>query len=168
MDFTPSEEAGVRYMDNNTLFRHISNTLKNGHKAVLRIKGNSMYPFLRNTRDLVVLRTPRTDELKPGAIFLFQWEGRYTLHRLIKIENGEYWMRGDHNRTYEKVVADNIIAIVEQIKRNGGTHIIDCQSLKWRICSYCWMKSFPMHAWLWRILTFYNKLCRIKSRTNEI
>ena len=72
MDFTPSEEAGVRYMDNNTLFRHISNTLKNGHKAVLRIKGNSMYPFLRNTRDLVVLRTHRTDELKPGAIFLFQ------------------------------------------------------------------------------------------------
>ena len=84
MGYIPNNKAEVRYVDNNILLRHISDSLKNGHKAVLRIKGESMYPFLRNTRDLVVLKTPRANELKPGSIFLFQWEGRYILHRLIK------------------------------------------------------------------------------------
>ena len=119
MGYIPNNKAEVRYVDNNILLRHISDSLKNGHKAVLRIKGESMYPLLRNTRDLVVLKTPRANELKPGSIFLFQWEGRYILHRLIKIKNGEYWMRGDHNRTYEQVIAEDIIGIVEQVRRNG-------------------------------------------------
>lgn len=168
MDFSPNEEAGVRYVDNDILLRYISNTLRNGHKAVLRIKGNSMYPFLRNACDLVVLRTFRTDELKPGAIFLFQLEGQYILHRLIKIKNGEYWMRGDYNRTYERVVADNIIGIVDKVKRNNGSRVIDCQSLQWRLFSYCWMKSFPIHSCLWSILALYSRLCRRKSKVDEI
>lgn len=167
MDFTSNEEAGVKYVDNDTLLRHISNILKSGHKVVLRIKGNSMYPFLRSTRDLVVLRTPRADELQPGAILLFQLEGRYILHRLIKVKNDEYWMRGDHNRAYEKVVADNIIGIVDQVRRNGGASIIDCRSLQWRIYSYCWVKIYFLHSWLLHIVALYAKLCRNKGQ-NEI
>lgn len=69
MGYIPNNKAEVRYVDNNILLRHISDSLKNGHKAVLRIKGESMYPFLRNTRDLVVLKTPCANELKPGPYF---------------------------------------------------------------------------------------------------
>ena len=163
MGYIPNNKAEVRYVDNNILLRHISDSLKNGHKAVLRIKGESMYPFLRNTRDLVVLKTPCANELKPGAIFLFQWEGRYIFHRLIKIKNGEYWMRGDHNRTYELVIAEDIIGIVEQVRRNGGESIINCRSLRWRVCSYCWMKSFPVHRWLLGLLNLYAGLYRNKK-----
>ena len=80
-----------------------------------------------------------------------------------KEKNGEYWMRGDHNRTYELVIAEDIIGIVEQVRRNGGESIINCRSLRWRVCSYCWMKSFPVHRWLLGLLNLYAGLYRNKK-----
>ncbi len=81
-------------------------------------KGNSMLPTLREGRDSVDLSPVK--ELTVNHIYFYKRsDGRYVLHRLLKIKNGVYIFSGDNQLVYEKVKEDQILAYVSKVYKNN-------------------------------------------------
>ena len=109
-----------------------------GKKSVtFVVRGFSMRPFLEDGRDKVILVPPR--EPKIGDVVLAEVrEQTYALHRVIKIDNGLYTMRGDGNplRMTEIFTYDKIIGIADGFVRKGKN--VNTSSFKWRCYSAIW------------------------------
>ena len=67
--------------------------LAEGKQVQLTPVGSSMLPFIRGEVDSVVLRKP--ESLRVGDIALAPYQGRYVLHRVIRIEGDTVVMMGD-------------------------------------------------------------------------
>lgn len=141
---------------NNHLFmQEITRAFRDGKKSVtFVVRGFSMRPFLENGRDKVILTPPR--EPKVGDVVLAEVrEQIYALHRVIKIENGTYTMRGDGNplRMTEQFTYDKIIGIADGFIRKGKE--VSTGSRKWRFYSAMWNALKPLRRIL---LAIYRRL----------
>lgn len=141
---------------NNHLFmQEITRAFRDGKKSVtFVVRGFSMRPFLENGRDKVILTPPR--EPKVGDVVLAEVrEQIYALHRVIKIENGTYTMRGDGNplSMTEQFTYDKIIGIVDGFIRKGKE--VSTGSRKWRFYSAMWNALKPLRRIL---LAIYRRL----------
>ena len=128
-------------------------------QVLLTVTGNSMYPLFRSGADRVLLEKPKPAPLKRGDIALYQRpNGKYVLHRVMKVQNGAYWMAGDAQTDLEKGVApDSVVAVVCAFERNGRR--TPCRSGGYRIYSQLWMLLRPLRrpifktrAWAGRLL----------------
>lgn len=111
-----------------------------------------MFPFLRHERDLVILSKPVIEDLKPGAIVLFQQGERYLLHRIIYQSKKIYYIRGDNARTseYETASPEDIIGMVVAVQR--GNREIPCDNPWWRFLSYLWMRTHSLRLRIYPVL----------------
>ncbi|MDL2264889.1 S24/S26 family peptidase [Parabacteroides sp. OttesenSCG-928-G07] len=144
-------------INNVILGQQVKETLLNGHSAIIPVKGSSMYPFLRNNRDLVTLKSPRPEDLRPGRIVFFQQGEKYILHRIIRKTNDLFLIRGDNRRdtSYEYVPEKNIIGYVSIIHRDGKK--ISCDNYLWRIISKVWIIATPIRLWLYPIMKHFRE-----------
>jgi hypothetical protein len=102
-----------------------------------------MRPFLDDGRDKVILVPPRVPEI--GDVVLAEVaEKRYALHRVIKIDNNIYTMRGDGNplTMTEEFTFDKIIGIADGFVRKGKR--VEITGRKWRWYSATWEALKPM------------------------
>lgn len=125
---------------NNILVEQIITLLNCGQFVTIRVKGNSMFPFFLDNRDLVTLRMPEQKDLKVGRVVLFQYGDTYLLHRIIDIKGNLYYIKGDNNHTVmaEVVMPDAIVGVVTAVNKFGCW--LSCDSLTWKIPSFVWMK----------------------------
>lgn len=140
------------------LVETVSAELLKKQVCTLRVRGNSMFPFLRDGRDLVTLRAFDPDDLKPGVIVLFKYRTKYLLHRIIKQKGANYYLRGDNNWSFrlETCTFDDVIGVVVAVERNGRS-MISCTSRKWCFCSFLWMKSHCLRVALFMMYRFVKK-----------
>lgn len=82
-------------LPNDILLSHAGEFLSEGREVILKAKGNSMLPFIRDGRDSVALR--RCEDPQIGDIVLVRLPGRYVMHRIISREGDIYTMMGDGN-----------------------------------------------------------------------
>ena len=141
---------------NNHLFmQEITRAFRDGKKSVtFVVRGFSMRPFLENGRDKVILTPPR--EPKVGDVVLAEVrEQIYALHRVIKIENGTYTMRGDGNPLWmkEQFTEENIVGVADAFIINGKT--VPTAGSRWRNCSRFWKLMTPMRRLL---LAIYRRI----------
>ena len=123
----------------------------------MRAKGNSMLPFIRDSKDEVVLEKPNKQSFQKGRLLLVQLaDKRYVLHRVEKIENNTIILRGDGNLSIlESCTVDDVIAEVIAVMRGGKE--IKVGSFKWKLYGYLW----PQNAFLRRVgLGVYRRLRR--------
>ena len=87
--------------------------------------GDSMSPLIREN-DLLVIE-PVKEPLEVGNIPLYKRDsGQYVLHRIVKIKNGKYTMKGDNRDFIEKGITDrHIIGVLTQIVRSGKTFPVE-------------------------------------------
>ena len=117
-----SEKVIQKRVDNHLFMQEITRMFrKEGKKSVtFVVRGFSMRPFLDNGRDKVILVPPRVPEV--GDVVLAEVaEKRYALHRVIKIEDGIYTMRGDGNPLWmkERFTEENIVGVADAFIING-------------------------------------------------
>lgn len=126
-----------------------------GKKSVtFVVRGFSMRPFLENGRDKVILTPPR--EPKIGDVVLAEVRERtYALHRVIRIKDGTYTMRGDGNplRMTEDFTYDKIIGLADGFIRKGKR--VDTGDRKWRLYSAVWKALTPFRRIL---LAIYRRI----------
>jgi SOS-response transcriptional repressor LexA len=97
---------------NQMFFDIIESELKTGKSVKFNVAGNSMLPFLKDS-DQVVIKQPNLSDVKIGDILLVKYEGKFILHRLVKISNGEYYLAGDGNLDQiERVSEADVLALV--------------------------------------------------------
>ena len=125
-------------IENCMLMQEITKLFDSGKESVtIVVRGYSMRPFLEHERDKVVLVPPRTPRV--GDVVLAEIsKKRYALHRVIKIEDEIYTMRGDGNQLClkEQFTEKDIIGVAKAFIRKGKAVTTD--SLKWKAYSFAW------------------------------
>ena len=105
--------------------------------------GDSMEPTLKGWRDNVVIK-PVIDPLKVNDVVLCKKnDGQYVLHRIIKIKNGKYYLRGDNQRVCDKsYTKENVIGkLVGFYKKEK---YVDVNAFSYRFYVVFWRFIFPI------------------------
>ncbi len=125
--------------------------------------GISMRPMLRQHKDIVVIKRPN-GRLKKNDVPLYHRKGsdKYILHRILKVTDDGYVIRGDNLFKNEYDIKDeNIVGVLKAFYRNGK--YIDCQkSAGYKVYVFLNRVSYPVR-YLWRVILrpFLGKIKRL-------
>ena len=111
--------------------------------------GRSMMPLIRQHRDLVIIEKPQ-GRCRKYDVPLYRKDGRYILHRILKVREGDYVIRGDNCWQKEYGNTDSqIIGVLSSVVRDGKTIPVT----DWRCRAYArlWHAIFPARAALMRL-----------------
>ncbi|MDD3038788.1 S24/S26 family peptidase [Bacteroides sp.] len=111
-------------LPNDVLLPEVTRLLEAGETVTMKVKGNSMLPFITGGRDSVVLR--RAVTLHTGDIVLARLDdGRYVLHRITAIRGEWFTLMGDGNLYGTETCMRHSIA-GQAIRVIKGSRTIDC------------------------------------------
>ena len=117
-------------ISNDIFFAEVERLLGEGGEVVITIRGNSMQPMLRDSREKVVLRRYEGDELQRGDVMLFRYRGGYVLHRVVSIEGERIVFAGDGNyKLYEQATTKDIVARMVAYVKDGRR--VECTDREW-------------------------------------
>ncbi len=141
MDFSPDKQYRL-----DDLMPMIRQTLGEGRTVVIRPKGTSMLPLIRQGRDSVELST-LPERLKKYDLPLYQRsDGQYVLHRIVKTGQ-TYTCIGDNQFQKESGVTHRqMIAVVSAVYRDGKR--IPITAFSYRVYCRLWHWSRPVRN-LW-------------------
>lgn len=141
-------------------FGNIEQMISEGKDVEVRCFGGSMNPYLRGDGSEVIVVSPFSpEELTPGAIVAFCYQGKYICHRILRCNGEKLLIRGDGlMKEQEQVLVSDIIGIVRTIIRRNGKPV-STQSKVARLYWRCWSFLFPVRKYL---LFFYRVMCKIK------
>ena len=122
----------------------LAEILFSGGSVSLVVSGSSMLPFLKNGRDAVRLRACTEQDLRWGQILLFKRQDQsMVLHRIRRIlPDGRLVMNGDGQAWCETISADQVIAMVSEVERNGRKMSCDCGWF--RLWNLLWYPTRPV------------------------
>lgn len=94
---------------------------RSGHIAYTN-KGFSMLPLLRQDKDIMIIKKGVPPYQKGDAVLFIRDNGAYVLHRITKLlDNNKYYIIGDNCISGETVRQDQIIGVLESVKRGSKT-----------------------------------------------
>lgn len=108
---------------------------------VYTASGDSMLPFIREKRDILIIEKPK-GRLKKYDVPLYKRDsGQYVLHRVIKVRENDYVICGDNRVNKEYGITDShIIGVLKAVNRNGKMLYTD--SKLYRIYIHIWCDFF--------------------------
>ena len=127
------------------LYPLFAEMLKKG-SVTFTVSGIIMQPMLYNRRDTVTMVTP-PPQLKKGDLPFYKMDdGRFIMHRVIKVhKDGTYECRGDNRcESEDNIHQEQIIGIVTEFTRNGKKHSVK-------------EPLYRLYVLLWPILHYFKK-----------
>lgn len=123
-----------------------------------KTRGISMNPMLKQNRDLVTVR-PFTGRLEKYDIPLYRKTGGgYLLHRIIKVRDNDYVIRGDNTYVKEYVPDDRIVGVLTEFRRKDKTHSVIETGFK--AYSRAWNAIYPLRWAMHKTYRTYRKLLK--------
>ena len=145
----------------NTDLSNIAKALKTFDEVSSLTSGCSMRPMLRQHKDIVTMKAVDRPLKKGDAVVYPSKDGQFVLHRIVKIKNGEYIIRGDNNYFTEYGITDNdIVGMLKCFYRDGK--FIDCETdKKYKLYTFYICHSYILR-YLWKkiIRPFLGKIKR--------
>lgn len=143
----------MKQIANNIYFNQVEQELAKGISVLIPLKGTSMFPFIRDGKDKVLLVGIKPDShIQKLDIVLFRYKGRHILHRIISIKEDTLIIQGDGVYASREICSRNdIIAKAVEVHRSvNGTesNIIPTNSFKWKILSGLWFVFLPFRRYL--------------------
>lgn len=123
--------------------------------------GVSMFPMLKSRRDTVVIQA-KTERLKPMDVALYKRGDAYVLHRVLRLTEDGYIIRGDNCYSDEIVPENTVIGVLTEFFRKDK-HILvtDKKYLRYakrRVRYYKLRRVFVLSYW--KIRRFIGKILR--------
>lgn len=101
----------TRVISNEDYFAEVQRVLREGKEVRIRVKGNSMRPFIQDG-DTVLLQAYRGQPLALGSNILAKDKDKFVFHRFVGKRNNQYVLAGDGNLVLREYIAvQDIIAI---------------------------------------------------------
>lgn len=124
--------------------KNIEAVLAEKGEVISSTSGVSMYPMLRHRQDMVVVKKVERP-LRKNDVPLYRLKsGKLVLHRILKVTDKGYIIRGDN--LYKKeynITDDNIIGLLKAFYRNGKYY--DCEtSLAYKLYVTYIRISYPL------------------------
>lgn len=134
--------------------------------AAFSTSGMSMYPLLKNRRDVSVVKAP-CDIGKYDVVLYEDTSGRLILHRVIKIKGNKAYIRGDNCTVGEWVDSSQYIGKLDSFTRNGKDG--NCGSFSYKAYSRFIVIAHPFVFLKIKAKEYAYSLYRkiFKSRTNQ-
>ena len=121
----------------------IEESLRENGMHVSTTSGYSMMPMLKDRRDRVILRPVEEQPLRRYDLPLYKRpDGKYVLHRIIKVCDGYYIIRGDNTYVNEKIPFDWVIGYVTEFYRKGRH--VSADSKRYRFYAAFWHFIYPL------------------------
>lgn len=142
----------TKVISNDVMFAEVGKLIAEGRSVEIRVKGNSMNPFMVSGRDTIVLSPFAEDDLVPGAFVLGRDSyGRWVAHRIVEVADTYVLMNGDGNfqTTVEKVAKADVLAIVTGYVRNGKRGSMD--GFAWKAYSAYWKIAGALRVGSWSL-----------------
>lgn len=141
--------------------RNIESVIEEKGEVMTSTAGSSMYPMLRHKRDMVVIEKVNR-KLKKYDVPLYRLKsGKLVLHRILKVTDKGYVIRGDNlmNKEYN-ITDENIIGVLKAFYRGGKYY--NCETnKKYKLYIFLNQISFPIrYAWKGLIRPILGKLKR--------
>ncbi|WP_343320925.1 S24/S26 family peptidase [Sphingobacterium multivorum] len=156
-----TNESKSRVISNEDYFAEVQRILREGKEVRIRIKGNSMLPFIKNG-DTVLLRAYQGERLALGSNILAKDKNKFVFHRFVGKKSDQYILAGDGNLVLREYVgATDIIAIAYMHYPQAEGKAINIDRSWARLRGLGWYHIRLMR----RILT---KLKLINSYTNSL
>jgi len=103
---------------NSDFFSLVLLQLRESGRVRIKVKGSSMFPFLRDGRDEVLLQCLKNKPLRRGRVYLFRHRGECVLHRLIRLSPERLTFRGDNVFSGVEVCSrEDVLAVAVRIFR---------------------------------------------------
>ncbi len=104
-------ENEIRVISNDNYFTEVQRILYEGKEVRIRVKGNSMRPFIQDG-DTILLCAYSGQHLPLGSNILAKENDKFVFHRFVGKKNGQYILAGDGNLVLREYIAEtDIIAI---------------------------------------------------------
>jgi len=150
------EEYNIKKIKFSDISSIVIEGLNNNSKVNLTVTGKSMYPFLLDGIDQIIIEKI-THKLKPGDIILYK-KNNFIIHRILKKKKNYYIVSGDALTIKEIVFENEIIGYVSSIIKKNKT--IDVRSSKmYKVKEMIWRKLFLFR----KILLFINRKIFLKQ-----
>lgn len=151
-----SEQKPIITVPNDEFFAHLTSILEEGERVTFVVKGCSMFPFLKNGKDVVCLERYDGKGLRRGDVVLFRYRGKHILHRIcrVRIADGtrRYEIRGDGNISGREYAVDGTVCGVMTKRISPEGKEWSCGSWSWRFWSQVWMSLRPVRRYLLAVL----------------
>lgn len=104
--------------------------------------GDSMMPMLRENRDLMVITRKGEGRMKKyDAILYRRPNGKYIMHRILKVRRDDYILCGDNRWQREVGVKDDwILGVLTAVIRDGKE--ISVKDWRYRLYVHLWCDFF--------------------------
>lgn len=124
--------------------------VEEGRDVSLTISGNSMAPFLKDGRDIIVI-SPVKQRLKKGDMVFYQRKsGQFVMHRIHHVKQNGYYLVGDAQDYIEgPVLREQIFGVVTSVRRKNKW--IKPGSLSWKFYSKVWIRLVPVRLVIFKI-----------------
>jgi hypothetical protein len=108
--------------------------------------GDSMMPLLREGRDLMIIeKRPQGRCKKYDAVLYKRPNGRYVMHRILKVRKDDYVICGDNRWMREFGVPDEwILGVMTGIIRDGKTISVTDRNYRFYVhlwCDFYWVRA---------------------------
>ncbi len=140
-------------LKNEDMMALIRDAMENNQKAIMRVQGSSMFPFLWHNKTNITL-IPK-EGMKKGDIILFKLNDRYRLHRIIKMKYPYLIAKGDALVSKEFLVADDVIGRVESYEINNKVR--NPRSCSHKLLLIAWRLIKPLYAYPRRLYACIRK-----------
>lgn len=127
-------------------------------KLVYKTKGVSMLPMLRQDRDLVHIVPPADRLKKYDVAFYRRANGQYVLHRVVKVEQTGYGIRGDNCIGTEHVPEEQVLGVLVAFQRDGKTRPVTAFGYRLYARLWCWL--YPLRYTYKRARSFGGRIKR--------
>ena len=142
-----SESIGLHQL---VLF--MEEAFREGKTATLVASGNSMVPLLHHGIDSVILGECKNPQsLKRLDVPLYRRpDGKYVLHRIVKVHKDSFDMCGDAQREIERNVPKSaVVAQAVGFIRKGRQFSVN--SPKYRLYAFLWCSIIPLRKLAFRL-----------------
>jgi len=106
--------------------------------------GSSMQPLIHQQKDNIIVVKNKGRLKKYDVPVYVSKDGRYIMHRIVKVCDDHYVIVGDNLLVKEYVTDDMICGVLVGFYKNGK-HYVDCQNSKlYKLYSRVWVALLPV------------------------
>lgn len=127
--------------DSQIPYLNIRQLLAERGEYVSLVSGVSMYPMLRYKKDPVLIH-PINRALKKYDLVLYAKGEQYVIHRILKVCDNHYVIRGDNCIGKEFIPKEDILGLIVGFWR--GSHYISVENILYRIYAKFWVFLNPL------------------------
>lgn len=131
---------------NGILLPEVEKLLNEGIVLTLKVKGNSMLPFIVGDRDSVVLAKAGLPQEGDMVLARLAY-GQYVIHRIVHLQGDEVTLMGDGNlQGTEHCRVSDICGKVIRLHRNGRYVEVDAPFERYK--AVLWQRLRPVRRYL--------------------